>query len=231
MSESETKKEKKRGIGCWYIFAGGAVLFIVYQFGYSAGVRATLESVQTNPLAAELYSGPAVGSESVTVPVPSAEPRQSNPVARRNPQSDSQLTVRPTPPRNTQRPAVSPLDLPGDVVELPAIRPAVRGEPSSLPGNSIYDSRSPNFSFGEKGGRVGEFVKPSEMGLMPLSPLVPLSESSLMPVTPRTSYRPTPAPLIPAASVPAAAAAQPASRFQLPIRITSSLECDCGKDH
>jgi len=102
-------------------------------------------------------------------------------------------------------------------------------EPYPAPTNSVYD-RQP-----DAGLQSSAVPKSSEMGLMPLRPLTPIpatvySAPLSQSAAPRTTFKePAVAPaLAPPVPIQQSAPAPQKSSF---IRITSSSECDCGKEH
>jgi len=96
--------------------------------------------------------------------------------------------------------------------------PPATNVPTPAPTISVYDGRS-------KGGTT----KASELGVVPLAPLLPVEEAKVYP-GPSSSARTTFKALAPSAASPAPAV-ESRTRVVSPVRITSSSQCDCGKEH
>jgi hypothetical protein len=194
-----------------YVLLPGVVLGMVYQMGRNSGIH-SLDGPVSHPVVGDRQSPPVVEQ-------PVAVAKQSSGTPDRALPDPKPLAVRQSPPAVVAKPVTSPersletvvksqLQPPKVVVTRQVSKPVIPVENvASASGRSVYDRRD----------------KPSSLGLMPLAPL---SSSERAAVYPGSSRQPVFAPVFPPVDQSA-----PAVRSLSPVRITSSAECDCGKQH
>jgi len=188
-----------------YIVLPGVILGIVYQFGRSAGSRQQVEV----PTVSSSQSVLSAEEKSALVDAKLSALSEKLSQLRRSSQTRS-----PSPDRQSAESLRKPVSKP---VSVPLIRtseevPQRDNDRADIsePARSVYD-------------RLPAGSKPSDMGLMPLQPL---GEAAVYPgVQPvsRTTFK-EPVPL----ALPSGSAS---ARSVSPIRITSSVTCDCETGH
>jgi hypothetical protein len=215
-----------------YILLPGVVLGSVYNAGHNSGVRSAAEPqvqesvqvtadsqrVQPRPVKKAVAPRPAPVVEPVddwSIPAGTrVAPKIAKPMVDPNtplriPKQDVQLDWDAAVPRviETEDGVMSAMEVP--VVRQPVLAPA--------PTRSVYDRRP-------EGSSMSLPIKLSELGAVPLAPLQPLEPASVYPQPQpvRTTFK---EPVLPSVQ------SMPSTRIVSPIRITSSAECDCGKQH
>jgi hypothetical protein len=201
MSDKDKKVQsdtvKKRGISFWLVAISAIALVFAYQSGRSSGVRSVME------ISSERVASPAVESISVVSldQVPAAPRAVVRPSAADRRESVGDVEFLPAVLPSAPEPVVvrraassSTASSPARVVEsvppaglLPEVIGAVdmSQNPIPAPVRSVYDRHD---------GSTG-FVRASELGLLPLSPLEPLTiplPGAVQPAAPRTTFRETP---------------------------------------
>ena len=236
---SESNKEslpevKKSRRNLWLILGAGIVLMVVYQSGRSAGVNSARESSPVRPAVSQPAARPSnsaprtyrrIPLEGESVP-PNTVPQPH--VVSRNVVTDIAI------------PTESPVASRARVIETVPIGPVQSSQvPRFAAVNSVYEhrsqvncacgpdcpsgcncgcghGRSPVLQAGFGTGQPsGGSARPSEVGLIPLQPLQPVSvgQSGVVQAT----YRQASSPGV--GAVPA----------RVPVR--SAVTCDCGKEH
>lgn len=206
----------------WIILGAGIILSLVYQSGRSAGIRLALEShseiqaTAASSLAPASEPTPKTAAETQT---PTKTPPQRVRTAAKPQSSPANTPRQPQPatrefadiplPKTSNSPAqlyqTREIAKPPKIIETgELLEPVI--PPSSVPLhpapiNSVYHNRPSTFT-----------TKPSEMGLIPLQPLKPLSEPLTIPAPVQIRTLPTPSP---------ATTYRPATK----------ATCDCGKAH